>query len=156
MIEVSLPGRDTIQIQHLICDVNGTIALDGHLLEGVKEKFEEISRKVQIHLVTANTNNSQSEIDEVLHLKAVLLTPGNEVKQKADLLHALGEIHTAAIGQGANDHLMLKKSALGICILSQEGAATKTLLASDLVMPDILSALDLFAHPNRIMATLRQ
>lgn len=156
MIEVKIPGRESLQLQHLVCDVNGTLALDGHLLEGVIEKIFELKKVINIHLITANTNGRQSEIDQALQLKAVLLTAGNEDQQKVDYLRSLGADQTAAIGQGANDRLMLKEAALGICILSREGAATETFLASHLVMPDILSALELFAHPNRITATLRR
>jgi soluble P-type ATPase len=45
---------------------------------------------------------------------------------------------------------------LGICVLSIEGAAVETLLAADLVMPDIISALDLLEKPLRIVASLRK
>jgi soluble P-type ATPase len=51
---------------------------------------------------------------------------------------------------------MLKKAALGICILSREGTAVKTLNAADLVVPDILSAFELLQKPLRIVASLRQ
>lgn len=156
MIEVILPGRDSIQIHQLVCDVNGTLALDGRLLDGVMEKLNELKNDLEIHLVTANTNGKQTEIDSLLGLNAVQLKPGFEAEQKEQYLHSLGAEHTAAIGQGANDRLMLKEAVIGICVLSHEGAAPETLAAADLVMPDILSALDLFAHPLRITATLRR
>ena len=35
MIEISIPGNETLQLRHLICDYNGTLALDGELIEGV-------------------------------------------------------------------------------------------------------------------------
>jgi len=61
----------------------------------------------------------------------------------------------AAIGQGANDAGMLKSAAVGIAILSREGLAVTTLNAADLVLPDIISALELFDKPLRIVASLR-
>jgi soluble P-type ATPase len=51
---------------------------------------------------------------------------------------------------------MLKAAALGICILSKEGLATETLLAADLLVPDIFSALDLLEKPLRLIASLRK
>ena len=57
--------------------------------------------------------------------------------------------------QGANDAAMLRAAALGVCVLSTEGAAAVTLAAADIVVPDILSALALFDRPLRIVATLR-
>ena len=61
-----------------------------------------------------------------------------------------------AIGQGANDRLMLETAAIGICVLSQEGTAVATLLSADIVVPDILSALEMIEKPLRMVATLRQ
>jgi soluble P-type ATPase len=51
---------------------------------------------------------------------------------------------------------MLQAAALGICVLSREGAAVETLLAADLVVPDIFTALELLEKPLRILASLRK
>jgi soluble P-type ATPase len=51
---------------------------------------------------------------------------------------------------------MLAAAKLGICVVSVEGAAKDTLLASDLVAPTILAALELLEKPKRIVATLRR
>ena len=61
-----------------------------------------------------------------------------------------------AIGQGANDAAMLKEAALGIGVMSPEGAATETLLSADIVVPNIFVAFDLLDNPLRIAATLRK
>ena len=61
-----------------------------------------------------------------------------------------------AIGQGANDAAMLREAALGICVMSQEGAAAETLISADIVVPNIFSAFDLLDKPLRIVATLRK
>ena len=61
-----------------------------------------------------------------------------------------------AVGQGANDARMLKEAALGICVMSQEGAAVETLLSADIVVPNIFVAFDLLDKPLRIAATLRK
>lgn len=156
MIEVMIPGRNKLILNNLVCDVNGTLALDGVLLPGVAEKIHSLQSMLELHLVTANTNNHQAEIDELLGTHAVVLAPGNEAEQKAAYLRALGVQTTAAIGQGDNDRLMLQEAALGICLLSPEGTSVSTLLAADLVFPDILAALDLFEHPARMIATLRK
>ena len=40
--------------------------------------------------------------------------------------------------------------------MSQEGAATETLLSADIVVPNIFVAFDLLDKPRRIAATLRK
>ena len=159
MFTLAIPGRDTLEIQQLVCDVNGTLACDGVLIPGVKESLQKLSALVEIHLLTADTLGKQAEIEVALQgiiSCSTRLTPGGEAEQKAEYVQKLGASGVAVIGQGTNDRLMMKTAALGICILSPEGSAVETLLNAHLVMPDILSALDLFLHPSRLKATLRQ
>jgi P-type E1-E2 ATPase len=155
MVELSIPGRGTYRIEHLVTDVNGTLAIDGQLINGLKQRIAFLQDRVTVHLLTADTHGRQSLIDEQLALKAVHIQPGNEAAQKAEYVRSLGSSAVVAIGQGANDSAMLKESALGICVMSQEGAAVETLLAADLVVPDIFAALDLLEKPLRIAASLR-
>jgi P-type E1-E2 ATPase len=156
MIELTIPGRGELHLQHLVTDVNGTLAVDGTLLEGIARRLSSLRDRLTLHLITADTHGQQSVIDHLINVSAVRIRPENEASQKADYVHSLGDTAVVAIGQGANDAGMLKAAALGICILSPEGTAVETLLASDLVTPDIHSALDLLDKPLRIIASLRK
>jgi P-type E1-E2 ATPase len=156
MLELTIPGRGELRILHLITDVNGTLALDGILADGLAKRIGILRDRLQIHLLTADTHGRQAVIDQQLNLTAVRITGGNEAQQKAEYVKNLGADSVIAIGQGANDALMLKAAALGICILSKEGLATETLLAADLLVPDIFSALDLLEKPLRLIASLRK
>lgn len=156
MIEIQIPGRDNYQIEHLVSDVNGTLAVDGILLDGMIRRIHRLGDRLTIHLLTADTHGGQAIIDQQLGLQAVRIQPGNEARQKADYVRSLGAQKVAAIGQGANDAEMLKAAALGICILSPEGTAVETLLSADLLLPDIFAALDLLEKPLRIVADLRK
>jgi P-type E1-E2 ATPase len=156
MIELEIPGRGTIQLEHLVCDVNGTLAVDGRLLEGVAKAIARLSDRLTVYLVTANTHGKQALINQQLGLQAHLLTPGQESQQKADFVNSLGAQHVVAVGQGANDAEMLAAAAIGICVLSTGGTAVPTLLAADVVTRDIQSALDLLEKPLRMIATLRK
>jgi P-type E1-E2 ATPase len=156
MIELFIPGRGEIQIQHLVCDVNGTLAIDGQLIEGVARDFKVLRDRLTIHLLTADTHGRQDWIDQQLGITAVRIQTGNESEQKAAYILQLAPSHVAAIGQGANDELMLKTAEIGICVLSPEGTAVSTLNSADLVVRDIQSALQLFIKPLRLVATLRK
>jgi P-type E1-E2 ATPase len=156
MIELNIPGRGTIQLEHLVTDVNGTLAVDGRLMEGLVRSIPGLRDRLEVHLLTADTHSRQQTIDQQLNLQAVRIQPGGEAEQKAAYVQQLGAERVIAIGQGANDAAMLKHAALGICVLSQEGAAIETLLAADLVVPDIFAALELIEKPLRIVASLRK
>lgn len=156
MIEINIPGRGVLRLEHLVTDVNGTLAVDGQLIEGVAQRIGSLRDRLTVHMLTADTHGRQALIDAQLDLKAVRIQPGGEAGQKADYVQRLGAESVVALGQGANDAGMLKEAALGICVLSPEGTAGETLLAADLVTPDINTALDLLEKPLRIAASLRK
>ena len=156
MIELNIPGRGTLQLEHLVSDVNGTLAIDGQLPDGVARAIRDLRDRLDVHLLTADTHGRQHLIDRQLGLQAIRIQPGDEAGQKAAYVRELGAGHVVAIGQGANDAAMLEEAALGICVLSAEGTAVETLLAADLVAPDIFTALELLDKPLRIVASLRK
>jgi len=156
MIELDIPGRGTIKLKHLVSDVNGTIALDGRLLDGLARLIHDLQDRLQIHLLTADTHGRQGIIDGQLNLTAVRVTKGHEAEQKAAYVSKLGADTVIAIGQGANDVAMLKTAIIGIGLVSVEGIAVETLLSADIIVPDIYAAFDLLVNPLRIVASLRK
>jgi P-type E1-E2 ATPase len=156
MIELSIPGRGGLRLQHLVTDVNGTLATDGILIADLATRIASLRNRLTVHLLTADTHGRQAAIDQQLALTATRLSAGNEQEQKRAYVARLGADSVVAIGQGANDAGMLKEAALGICVISEEGAAIETLLAADLIVPNIVAAFDLLDKPVRIVATLRK
>ena len=156
MIELNIPGRGSLRLEHLVTDVNGTLAVDGVLIDGLAKRVAAIQDRLRVHMLTADTHGRQALIDKQLNLVATRLGAGNEQEQKRSYVEKLNAACVVAIGQGANDAAMLKVAALGICVMSPEGIALETLLAADVVVPDIMAAFDLLDKPVRLVATLRK
>ncbi len=156
MIEIEIPGWTTLRLQHLVLDVNGTIAKDGRLIEGVAERLDALRTKLGLHLVTADTHGAQEAIDLALGLAASRIPMRDQAKAKRNYVERLGPDSVAAVGNGANDSGMLERSALGILVVGPEGAAVEALLKAKAVAPDINAALDLLLFPKRLVATLRR
>jgi P-type E1-E2 ATPase len=157
MIELQIPGRGIIQLDHAVFDVNGTLATDGVLIDGLAEKIAVLRGKLEVRLLTADTHGKQIEIDRQLRFMADRLRPGGrEREQKADYVRALGANKVVTIGNGANDAAMLKAAALGIAVMGHEGLAGEALTAADVVVFDIHAAIDLLLNPRRLIATLRR
>jgi soluble P-type ATPase len=156
MIEIEIPGYATFAFHHLVLDVNGTLAKDGRLLTGVRERLGELRKKLEVHLVTADTHGTQDLLNEVLQLNAFRIPLQNQAKAKLEYIEQLGKNTVATIGNGANDALMLEHAALGILVIGPEGAAIESLLKAKIVAPGILEALDLLLYPKRLIATLRR
>jgi P-type E1-E2 ATPase len=156
MIDLTIPGIGVVQIHHLVLDVNGTLALDGQLLDGIPRVLNTLSRQLELHLITADTHGKQNLIDQQLGLEAIRLQPGNEANQKGEFVRSLGANNCAAIGQGSNDCQMLAEAFLGIAILSPEGLSSEAMKSAKIIMPDIFSAFGLLENPQRIVASLRK
>jgi P-type E1-E2 ATPase len=156
MIEIDVPGFRTFRFRNLVLDVNGTIAKDGELIEGVAGLLKELQLKLNLHLITADTHGKQAEIDRMLGMKAVAIPRTDQAQTKLHYVEQLGADEVAAIGNGANDAAMLGRAALGIAIIGSEGAAVEAVLNAKVVAPDIRAALEMLLYPKRLIATLRR
>ncbi|QTA92801.1 HAD family hydrolase [Desulfonema magnum] len=158
MIEIKIPGykeNKPIQLRHLVLDYNGTLAYDGQLLTGVRECLKSLADTIQIHVLTADTFGSVRSQLEDIPCELYVLPSGNQEIGKLEYVKHLGCEHTISVGNGRNDRLMLKESALGIAVILEEGVAVETLSAADIVFTNIVSALEILINPLRLTATLR-
>lgn len=153
--EIVIPSRGLLRLEHLVLDLNGTVALDGQLIPGVEERIARLREVLTVHLVSADTQGALAMTASHLGIRAHRLEPGDEAEQKAALMEELGVERVVAVGNGANDARMLERAALGIAVLGPEGLAASCLMAADVVVPDIGAALDLLLFPQRLIATLR-
>jgi P-type E1-E2 ATPase len=156
MLQLEIPGWSSLELEHLLLDLNGTVALDGDPIAGVAERLAEMSAKLTVHLVTADTHGRAEETARWLGGRLSRIEPRYEASQKQALVERLGAEQVAAIGNGANDARMLSKAALGIAVLGPEGLAVEALRAADVVVHRIEDALDLLIYPRRLIATLRR
>lgn len=155
MIHIDVPGGAPLRLEHLVLDFNGTLACDGVLLPGVRERLHRLSASLQLHVVTADTfNRVHSELAD-LACQVSVLGPRDQAHAKLDYVQRVGAERTACVGNGRNDELMMGAAALGIAVVQAEGAAAQTLGAADVVVREIGDALDLLLHPKRLVATLR-
>jgi P-type E1-E2 ATPase len=157
MIQIEVPGRGELTLGDLVLDVNGTIARDGLLIEGVATRLLRLSEHLEIHMLTADTHGRQAELDRALGLCARRLVAGQpEDAQKESLVRTLGPERVVALGNGANDATMLRAAAVGIAVLGPEGLSVAALKDADVVVSSILDGLELLLCPRRLVATLRR
>jgi len=154
-MEINVPGKGILEITGIILDYNGTIAVDGFLIPGVQDVLNELSKDIDIHIVTADTfGMARAELAGV-RCSFKVLGLEKQSQAKLEYLMETGAGNTACIGNGRNDRLMLRESILGIAVIQAEGAFTETVMSSDIICPDIFSALEFFRKPKRLIATMR-
>jgi soluble P-type ATPase len=155
MITLDIPGYGQFLLKHLVLDYNGTLARDGILLSGVKESLNQLSKSIEIHVITADTfGEARAGLEEV-NCDLSILPKESQDTGKQEFVKQLGSASAVCIGNGRNDRLMLKEAALGIAVILEEGAAAETLLAADVVCTSIHAACELLTNPLRLVATLR-
>lgn len=155
MIPIDIPDFGTLELQHLVLDFNGTMAVDGHLIDGVRDRLEALSETLSIHVVTADTFGKVQEEMRGVPGAVKVLSGDRQDRAKLAFIKALDPARTVCIGNGRNDRLMLEDAALGVAVIHAEGAAAVTLMSADVVALHITDALDLLLNPLRLVATLR-
>ena len=153
MIRIDIPHRGTIELQHAVFDVNGTLAVDGVPIPGVVDCLKSLAAQLSIHALTAGTHGNLETLEKAFGFPLKIIGTGEE---KAKYVQTLGPSSVIAIGNGANDAAMLRLAAIGVAVLAAEGVAISALQAADVLVAGPLDAIGLILNPKRLVATLRR
>jgi soluble P-type ATPase len=155
MMELDIPGYRRLGLSHLVLDFNGTLACDGRLIEGVRERVLALGQQLEVHILTADTFGRAGKEMEGMGCTISIIPRKQEAEAKFQYIQKLGTEETVCVGNGRNDRFMLKGAAIGIAVVQAEGASIEAILSADVVTSSILDALDLLLKPLRLTATLR-
>jgi soluble P-type ATPase len=153
---IEIPNFKTVDIAHIVCDYNGTIAKDGTVLPGIRPLFDRLRERYSLHVITADTFGSVKAQLEGYGASIKVLSSDDHTKEKAQFVAVLGAGSCAALGNGNNDSEMLRAAAVGIAVIGDEGCSKDALLGADMVCQNSADALALFLEPKRLVATLRR
>jgi soluble P-type ATPase len=153
MIQIDIPHRGTIELEHAVFDINGTLAVDGVPIPEVVGRLKELATHLSLHALTAGTHGNTTELQQTLGLPLHIIDSGEE---KTHYIEQLGPVHVIAFGNGANDVGMLRLATIGVAVLAAEGIAVEALQAADVVAVGPVDAIDLLLKPKRLVATLRR
>ena len=149
-----IPGQGQLEIKTIILDLNGTLSVAGTVPEGVKERLDKLKGVgFNVLFFTGNTRNDADDLAADLGIEWKL---AKSAEDKRDLALELEPETCASIGNGLIDLELMEVVKLGIVTLQAEGVHVQTMLNSDIVVPNINDALDLFIDDQRLIATLRK
>jgi soluble P-type ATPase len=154
MITIHRPGQESLQIEVILIDFEGTLASDRRVHPKTKDKINLLSKRTKIYILTKGEKEVVEEILKKVKAEVIFLKEGESSPQKLEWLKQSGDHRTVAIGNGTDDASILEKAGLGICVVGKEGAAGEALRKADVVFTDILDALDFLLKPLRHKATL--
>ncbi len=171
MILIERPGLTPLEIEFVLVDFDGTLAIDRRVHPKAKDKINLLSKRTKIYvfvnpptppfdkggkggiLAIGETELIEERLRKV---KAVFVyfTEGDSSRRTLDLLRQLGPTRCVAIGNGMDDAAMIKEAGIGICVIGKEGSSGEAVKNADLVFTDILDAFDFLLKPLRQKATL--
>ena len=154
MIKIEIPGRETIEIEHVVLDYNGTIALDGRLIAGAAERIWELSKLARVYVLTADTYGTVQAQCAGLGAEIRTFPRANAADCKEEIARSLGG-KAACIGNGFNDIKMFGIAELAIAVMDGEGVCAALIGHADVLVRSAEEGLDLLLKPDRLRATLR-
>lgn len=156
MIKITIPGRGNLNLEVLVLDFNGTIAVDGVLIESVRDSLAVLAVLLDIHILTSDTFGTVVQQCSDLPVTVKILQSDEHTEEKARYIAGLAPRQVVAVGNGANDRGMLEEAELGILVIGQEGSCARTAAHADILVNRIEDALSLLHKPQRLAATLRR
>ena len=153
MINLNIPNGKEINIKNAVFDFNGTMATDGILDTTIIDKIAELSKVLDIYILSSDTYGSVREQCKNLPLEIEIVK--NAIDKKI-FVENLGAGETICIGNGENDVKMFEISYLSIAVLGDEGCSINALNKATVLTKNIHDAFDFMLNSNRIIATLRK
>lgn len=154
MIRIDVPGFDSMEIEHVLLDYNGTIAKDGELLEGAADAIRALCEQAHVAVLTADTYGTVHVQCEPLGVE-VLTFPreGAAAFKETYVAQLAGKV--ACLGNGRNDIGMFDRATLSIAVMDAEGVFAGLLPHADIVVRSAAEGLQLLLNVDRVRATLR-
>ena len=154
MMKILRPGQESLEIDFILLDFDGTLASDRRVHPKAKDKINLLSKRSKIYILTKEEKESAEEILKRVKAETIYLKEGEASQQKLDLLRQLGAVRTVAIGNGVDDVPRIEEAGFGICLMGKEGTSSEAMKKADVVFVNILDALDFLLKPLRQRATL--
>ncbi len=154
MIFIQRPGQEPLEIEFVLIDFEGTLASDRRVHPKAKDKINLLSKRTKIYILTKGEKEMVEETLRRVRAEIFYSMEGETSRQKLDLLRQLGPTRTVAIGNGVDDAPMIEEAGLGICVMGKEGTSIEAMMKADVVVSNVLDALDFLLKPLRQKATL--
>ena len=153
-MKIEIPGYGMLEIENVVMDFNGTIAVDGVMKETVKRRILSLAEKFLVYVITSDTQGTAARELDGLPLTLKIFNNSNAGECKRRIVEELGD-KCACIGNGNNDRLMFKSAALSIAVLETEGLYAPLLSEADFLAKSSEDALDLLLDTKRLISGLR-
>jgi soluble P-type ATPase len=154
VITIEIPGKDSITIEHVVFDYNGTIAVDGILETEVIPRLQELKKFATVRILTADTYGTVRKQCEPFGIEVETFKGANVAQCKEEIVKKLNG-NVCCIGNGFNDRKMFEVADLRIAVMGKEGMYPGLLEVCDILVGSPVEAVELLLRTDRVKATLR-
>lgn len=156
MILIHRPGQSLIEIEYILIDFEGTLATDRRVNPKAKDKINLLSKRTKIYIFVQT--EKEIALKSLKNTKAdiIFISEGQASQEKLNFIRQIKRENTVVIGNGKSDVEIIKESAISFCVMGKEGAFKDALINADIIVNDIIDALDFLLKPLRQKATLGQ
>jgi len=153
-MKYNIPEVGVLEIKTIVLDLNGTLAVNGKIIKGVKNLLTKIKKLgIKIILFTGDARGNAYDLCKNLDIE---FKKAINQKEKEKFFLELDTEKTAAIGNARIDNGKFKHAKLSIATLQEEGIHTGILKYVDIIVPSIIDALNLFIDEKIMKATMRK
>ncbi len=147
------PGKGKITLDTIILDLNGTLAIEGNLVDVVIKRIEKLKTLgFKIYLFTGDQRGNAVIQAKKLGIDVVIT---KNTQEKALASKKFNKNTTVAIGNARIDIGTFENSRIRIATLQKEGIHREILEHVDIIVPSINDALDLLINVDSFNATMR-
>ena len=148
-----IPQGETIEINTIVLDLNGTLTVKGILSKETAELIQQLQEQgLRLVLISGDIRGTAKDIADKLGMELYL---GKTSDEKAEQMQQFTKETTAAIGNARIDIGTFKNAKIAIATLQAEGIHTGILPFVDILVPTINDALRLFLDKKSLEGTLR-
>jgi len=151
---IEIPGFGLLEIDIVVMDFNGTIAIDGVMKDTIRHRIISLAEVYRIFVITSDTQGTAARELEGLPLTLKIFNNESAGECKRQIVEELGD-NCACIGNGRNDMEMFRSAALSIAVLETEGLYAPILSTADILVKSSEDALDLLLDAKRLISGLR-
>jgi len=148
-----IPKGETIEIDTIVLDLNGTLTVKGILQNSTIELIKQLQNNdFRLVLISGDIRGNAKTIADNLGLELYL---GSTSDEKATQMQQFDKNKTAAIGNARIDIGTFENAKISIATLQSEGIHAAILKHVDIIVPSIDNALQLFLDKKSLEGTLR-
>jgi P-type E1-E2 ATPase len=142
------------EINTIVLDLNGVLSVKGVVPKGVKPRLAKLKKLgYKVILFTGDLRGTAKKLCKQLNIEYKI---AHNAKEKRKEMLKIDYKKAAAIGNARIDIETLKLAKIAIATLQAEGIHTEILKYTDILVPSINDALDLFIDIDSLCATLKQ